>query len=46
MRKEVEAGKTEEQILAVREPLPGFPDHGPLNETILRNAYQEIRGGI
>jgi hypothetical protein len=28
----------------VREPLAGFPDHGPLNETILRNAYQEVAG--
>jgi glyoxylase-like metal-dependent hydrolase (beta-lactamase superfamily II) len=42
VRKEIAAGKTEAQILAVREPLAGFPDHGALNETILRNAYQEV----
>jgi glyoxylase-like metal-dependent hydrolase (beta-lactamase superfamily II) len=42
MRREVGAGKSEEQILAVRDPLAGFADHGPLNQTILRNAYQEI----
>jgi glyoxylase-like metal-dependent hydrolase (beta-lactamase superfamily II) len=44
VRREVAAGRSEEQILAVREPLAGFPDHGPLNETILRNAYQEVAG--
>jgi len=45
MKREVGSGKSEEQILAVREPLAGFPDHGALNETILRNAYQEVTGG-
>ncbi|HUF48224.1 MAG TPA: MBL fold metallo-hydrolase [Vicinamibacterales bacterium] len=44
VRREVAAGRTEEEILAVREPLAGFPDHGPLNATILRNAYQEVAG--
>ena len=42
VRREIAAGRSEEQILAVREPLAGFPEHGPLNETILRNAYQEL----
>jgi glyoxylase-like metal-dependent hydrolase (beta-lactamase superfamily II) len=46
IRREVASGKTEAQILAVREPLSGFPGHGPLNETILRNAYQEVTGGV
>jgi glyoxylase-like metal-dependent hydrolase (beta-lactamase superfamily II) len=46
VRREVASGRTEAEILAVREPLPGFPDHGPLNETILRNAYQEVAGGV
>jgi cyclase len=44
VRREVARGMSEEQILAVRDPLEGFPDHGPLNETILRNAYQEVTG--
>jgi hypothetical protein len=44
VRREIAAGKSEEQILAVREPLAGFPDHGALNQTILRNAYQEAAG--
>ena len=44
VRREVADGKSEEQILAVRDPLDGFPDYGPLNETILRNAYQEVTG--
>jgi cyclase len=46
MKREVAAGKSEAEILAVREPLQGFADHGPLNETILRNAYQEVTGGV
>lgn len=46
MKREVAAGKSESEILAVRDPLQGFADHGALTETILRNAYQEVTGGV
>jgi len=45
VKREAASGKSEAEILAIREPLGGFADHGPLNETILRNAYQEVGGG-
>ena len=39
------AGQSREQIVAVRDPLKGFEDHGPLNATILGNAYDELAAG-
>jgi glyoxylase-like metal-dependent hydrolase (beta-lactamase superfamily II) len=35
------AGQTREQFIAIRDPLKGFEAHGPLNGTILGNAYDE-----
>jgi glyoxylase-like metal-dependent hydrolase (beta-lactamase superfamily II) len=45
MRREVAAGKSEEDITSFQGTLPGFDAHGPLNRTILGNAYAEVSGG-
>jgi len=45
MKREVAAGKSEEAIASVQDTLSGFEAHGPLNRTILGNAYAEVSGG-
>jgi glyoxylase-like metal-dependent hydrolase (beta-lactamase superfamily II) len=44
VRSQVKAGRSQEDIVAIREPLPKFPDHGPLNGAILAAAYGEVSG--
>ncbi|MFO7302567.1 MAG: MBL fold metallo-hydrolase [Acidobacteriota bacterium] len=39
------AGRSREEALAVTSPLAGFPDHGPLNPTILGAAWDELAAG-
>lgn len=41
----ITAGQSQEVIEAIREPLAGFDEFGPLNATVLRNAYGEITEG-
>ena len=41
---EIRSGKTREQILAIRTPVPGFDTHGPLTEVVLTAAYGELTG--
>lgn len=41
----ITAGQSQEAIEAIREPLAGFDEFGPLNATVLRNAYAEITEG-
>ena len=44
VRGQVKAGKPREAILAIVEPLPGFPDQGPLVPRVLSAAYEEVAG--
>jgi glyoxylase-like metal-dependent hydrolase (beta-lactamase superfamily II) len=44
VRGEIKAGKSKETILAITDPLRGFPDHGPLIERVLSAAYEELAG--
>ena len=39
---EIKAGKSREEVAAVRTPLKGFETHGNLNATILGAAYDEL----
>ena|SRR6185503_12070050 len=39
---EIKAGKTREDVVAVRTPLPKFETHGNLNATILGAAFDEL----
>jgi len=41
---ERKAGKSREQILAIRTPVPKFEKHGPLTEAVLTAAYDELAG--
>ena len=41
---ERKAGKSREQILAIRTPVPKFDKHGPLTEAVLTAAYDELAG--
>jgi glyoxylase-like metal-dependent hydrolase (beta-lactamase superfamily II) len=36
------AGKTKDEVTAITTPLKGFDQHGPLNRTVLGNAYDEL----
>jgi len=38
------AGKTREDLIAIRDPLKGFESHGPLNATILGNTFDNLAG--
>jgi glyoxylase-like metal-dependent hydrolase (beta-lactamase superfamily II) len=40
------AGKSREEILAIRDPLKGFEAHGALTANILGNAYDDVAEGI
>ena len=44
VRGEIKAGKSKDAILGIREPLKGFPDHGPLIPRVLTAAYEELAG--
>ncbi len=44
VRGEIKAGKPKETILAITDPLKGFPDHGPLIGRVLSAAYEELAG--
>ena len=44
VRAEIKAGKTRDQIVAIREVLKGFDDHGPLSARALTGTYDELAG--
>ncbi len=44
VRKQVTAGRPQEEILAITDMLPGFDQHGPLTTGVLRPAYEEVTG--
>ena len=39
---QMKAFKTKDDIVAITEPLKGFPDHGPLVKSVLTAAYEEL----
>ncbi len=41
---ERKAGRSREQILAIRTPVPKFEKHGPLSEAVLTAAHDELAG--
>ena len=41
---QMKAFKTKDDIVAITEPLKGFPDHGPLVERVLSAACEELAG--
>ncbi|MGE5360124.1 MAG: MBL fold metallo-hydrolase, partial [Bacteroidales bacterium] len=41
---EMKAGKPRDVIVKITDPLPKFPDHGPLIERVLAAAYDELSG--
>ncbi len=42
VRGEMKAGKPKDAIVKIKEPLKGFPDHGPLIERVLAAACEEL----
>jgi cyclase len=44
VRGQMKAGKSRAEIIAITEPLKGFPDHGPLIARVLTAAYDELAG--
>lgn len=42
VRKQVAAGRSQEEILAIKDLLPGFDQHGPLTTGVLRPTYEEV----
>ena len=42
VRGEMKSGKSKDVIVKIAEPLPGFPDHGPLIPRVLTAAYEEL----
>ena len=44
VRGEIKAGKSRDAIVGIRDPLKGFPDHGPLIARVLTAAYDELAG--
>lgn len=42
---QMKAGKPREAVVAITDPLPKFPDHGPLIERVLSAAYDELAPG-
>ena len=42
VQSEIKAGKSREDVAAVRTPLKDFETHGNLNATILGAAYDEL----
>ena len=42
VRGEMKGGKAREAIVKITDPLPRFPDHGPLIERVLAAAYDEL----
>jgi hypothetical protein len=42
VKKQIAAGKTREEIVAMRDVLPGFESHGPLVARPLGPAYDEL----
>ena len=41
---EIKAGKSRDAIVGIKDPLKGFPDHGPLIPRVLTAAYEEVAG--
>ena len=39
------AGKSREELVAIKDPLKGFEQHGPLNATILGNTFDHLSSG-
>jgi glyoxylase-like metal-dependent hydrolase (beta-lactamase superfamily II) len=44
VRSEMKAGKPRDAIVGIKDPLKGFPDHGPLIPRVLTAAYEELAG--
>lgn len=44
VRGEIKAGKPKDVIVGIKDPLKGFPDHGPLISRVLTAAYEELAG--
>jgi glyoxylase-like metal-dependent hydrolase (beta-lactamase superfamily II) len=44
VRSEMKAGKPRDAIVKITDPLPKFPDHGPLIERVLAAAHDELSG--
>lgn len=42
VRGEIKSGKPRDVIVKITDPLPKFPDHGPLIERVLAAAYDEL----
>jgi glyoxylase-like metal-dependent hydrolase (beta-lactamase superfamily II) len=42
---QITAGRSQTDVTAIREPLAGFDEFGPLNATVLGNAWGEISEG-
>jgi cyclase len=42
VQSEMKAGKSKDQIIAIRTPLKGFDSHGPLTAAVLTGAYDEL----
>jgi glyoxylase-like metal-dependent hydrolase (beta-lactamase superfamily II) len=44
VQREIKAGRSREEIVAFTGTLKGVEDFGPLNKSVLQNAYQELGG--
>ena len=42
VRAQIKAGKPREVVIKITDPLPNFPEHGPLIERVLTAAYDEL----
>ncbi len=42
VRDQMKAGRPKEAIVKITDPLPGFPDHGPLTERVLTATVDEL----
>jgi len=42
--KQVASGRSQDDVLAIKDLLPGFEEHGPLTTGVLRPTYEEVVG--
>ncbi len=42
---EIKAGKTREQVVALKTPVPGFDSHGAASSAVLTAAFEELTAG-
>ena len=42
VRTEIKAGKTREQVVALKTPVPGFDSHGAASPAVLTAAFEEL----